>query len=513
MKSKQMLSVCGAAVLVTLLVPATLRAQTPNTITMCYTPLGVVYLIKEEGLRDSCLLRLHKEISWASITANADGNVGIGTDNPTVELEVNGTIGAHAFAGVSPLIFEAPAKRERMRIDETTGYVGIGTAAPAAQLDVAGTGDVGVRGSATGSANGIGVVGDGNSVGVKGNTSRTDDFTAGGKFENFAASGINFGVEGIAHSQQGVGLRGLATSASGGTGLQGISAATSGGSIGVYGAVSSPGGQAGVFQTTSTQGKVLSGRSGAGAGTEVFTVLGNGKVGVGTTTPSELLTVAGTIESTVGGFKFPDGSVQNTAATSGGGVAGDLDCMGCVETGDLADGAVTSVKIGPGAINGSKLAPQSVELSHIANGAVRENHIWPGAVSTNALASNAVTGAKIDDEAVTSAKMAEGAVRSAQVQDGSLTTDDIGVSSGSVSQVFDILLIGKCDTRSFSPPGLDANDVVVVTRGSELPSSAATMAIQRDGPNSYEIRMCNTTGGNLVTGLLTFHYVVFEVPN
>jgi len=41
-----------------------------------------------------------------------------------------------------------------------------------------------------------------------------------------------------------------------------------------------------------------------------------GNVGLGTTTPAQKLSVAGTIESTTGGFRFPDGSVQTMAATS-----------------------------------------------------------------------------------------------------------------------------------------------------------------------------------------------------
>lgn len=44
-----------------------------------------------------------------------------------------------------------------------------------------------------------------------------------------------------------------------------------------------------------------------------------GNVGIGATTPSEALTVSGTIYSTSGGIKFPDGTVQTTAATGGGG--------------------------------------------------------------------------------------------------------------------------------------------------------------------------------------------------
>ncbi|MCX6273549.1 MAG: hypothetical protein NTU44_20465 [Bacteroidetes bacterium] len=41
-----------------------------------------------------------------------------------------------------------------------------------------------------------------------------------------------------------------------------------------------------------------------------------GKVGIGTTTPSEMLTVNGIIETKTGGIRFPDGSLQTTKAFS-----------------------------------------------------------------------------------------------------------------------------------------------------------------------------------------------------
>lgn len=41
----------------------------------------------------------------------------------------------------------------------------------------------------------------------------------------------------------------------------------------------------------------------------------NGNVGIGTTGFTEKLSVAGTVESTAGGIKFPDGTVQITAAS------------------------------------------------------------------------------------------------------------------------------------------------------------------------------------------------------
>ena len=54
-----------------------------------------------------------------------------------------------------------------------------------------------------------------------------------------------------------------------------------------------------------------------------LTVTSGGNVGVGTTSPTQKLQVAGTVYSTSGGFKFPDGTTQASAASgTGGGIGG-----------------------------------------------------------------------------------------------------------------------------------------------------------------------------------------------
>jgi len=86
-----------------------------------------------------------------------------------------------------------------------------------------------------------------------------------------------------------------------------------------------------------------------------------GKVGIGTKTPTSLLTAQGMIETTLGGYKFPDGTVQSTAGVVL--VNHDASLMG--------DGrSATPLGIAPGGVQTLHLANAGVTAPKIANGTV-----------------------------------------------------------------------------------------------------------------------------------------------
>ena len=76
-------------------------------------------------------------------------------------------------------------------------------------------------------------------------------------------------------------------------------------------------GNYGGLQWNSANDYISMGTGTGGLNTLVVTEAAN--VGIATTTPGSPLTVAGTIYSSTGGFKFPDGTTQTTAATGGSG--------------------------------------------------------------------------------------------------------------------------------------------------------------------------------------------------
>src|SRR5262249_33489411 len=82
----------------------------------------------------------------------------------------------------------------------------------------------------------------------------------------------------------------------------------------------------------------------------------SGNVGIGTDTPTSKLTVAGTIESLSGGFKFPDGTLQTTAGIAPGQVVRSLNGL----MGDVTLAAGTNITITPASHTLTIAAPNAL---------------------------------------------------------------------------------------------------------------------------------------------------------
>jgi hypothetical protein len=136
----------------------------------------------------------------------------------------------------------------------------------------------------------------------------------------------------------------------------------------------------------------------------------------------------------------PEQLAEATAAAT------DLVCTRCVGTSDIADSAVTSIKIADGrvrnndlatdAVTSAKIGASQVTNSDLATSAVTSSKISDtsgvqsvdivnGQVNSSDIVDSAVTSAKIFDGEVYGNDIADGSVGSTDISDGAITSDDI----------------------------------------------------------------------------------------
>lgn len=104
--------------------------------------------------------------------------------------------------------------------------------------------------------------------------------------------------------------------------------------------------------------------------------------------------------------------------------ADDVVCSQCVDTSDIATGAVTAGKLAPGAVTSGR----------IGVGAVTTTRIQAGAVTTGRIKANAVTSSRIKDGEVKTNDLANFAVTEAKIEQA--LQDKINAATAAVTPVF-----------------------------------------------------------------------------
>lgn len=214
------------------------------------------------------------------------------------------------------------------------------------------------------------------------------------------------------------------------------------------------------------------------SGPNQFLIRAGGGVGINTNAPAAALHIGGV--PGVDGLRFPDGTLQTTAAVdsdtlaalacadgeiakwnegamqwvcaadesgsaglitsvnagtglTGGGTMGDVTlsiAAGGVGATELADGAVESSKLAAGAVDHVHLADDAVTGDKIADGTITSADLGAGSVGEDELASGAVTAVKIAANAINSSKIQDETVGTVDLANGSVTS--IKIATGAV---------------------------------------------------------------------------------
>ena len=168
-----------------------------------------------------------------------------------------------------------------------------------------------------------------------------------------------------------------------------------------------------------------------------------------------------------------------------------VPCQGCVDTTDLAEGAVDSRVLGNGEVTDVDLAPDAVTSSHIVDGTVTADDLAANAVTSATILDGSIATSDLADHAVTDAKIAAEAVGSAAIEDGSIQGVDIDAGAITSGQILD--------------GSITAGDLAdgAVTSSKIAPQAVGAAAIENAAVDTEHLRDGGVASADLATGAVT----------
>lgn len=251
--------------------------------------------------------------------------------------------------------------------------------------------------------------------------------------------------------------------------------------------------------STTTAGSVTSIDTGTGLVGGPITNAGTISIASGGVTAQELADNAvtsvkildGTIElgdlapNSVNSSKIVDGSIASADITSE-----------AIITAKISNASVTLPKMAPNSVDSFKILDGSVSLADLSTASVDSSKIVDGSVSTEDINDGAITTAKISDEAVTLDKLAIDSVDTYKIVDGGVTLPDLAPESVNSLKIVD-----------GSIADVDIADSAITT--TLLADGAVTLAkIAADAVNSSKILDGSITLNDLAAGAVNSSKIV-----
>jgi hypothetical protein len=177
------------------------------------------------------------------------------------------------------------------------------------------------------------------------------------------------------------------------------------------------------------------------------------------------------------------------------------DITGQVNSGQIADAAITATKIGADAVTTAKIANDAITTDLIAASAITSTEIASDAITTPKIVAGAITASEIATDAVTSDKIISNAITTAKIDAGAVTASEIAAGS---------ITTGKIAAGAVTANEIEANTITAteiaagaVTANEIAANTITTGKIAADAITANEIAANAVTADAIAANAVT----------